>query len=188
MPKALLVNCSPRKNGNTAAMLAEVEAVLKASGIETETVRIGGKAVRGCNACGKCKENRDGRCIINDALSEPIAKALDADALLIGSPTYFADLNAEAKAFLDRCGYVARANDFALAQKIGAAVVPARRAGSIHAMDSINHMFLVNKMFVAGSSYWTMSQARDLGDYEKDEEGVQSMKDLGENIAWFLDK
>ena len=186
MPKAVFINSSSRKNGNTAAMLADVASVLEQSGIETETISIGGKAVRGCNACGMCKKNADMKCIIDDVLSQPISKALAADALIIGSPTYFADLTPEAKAFIDRCGYVARANNDALARKVGAAVVAVRRAGAIHVMDSINHMFLINKMVVAGSSYWPLAVARDIGDYASDEEGVQTMKDLGEMIAWLL--
>jgi multimeric flavodoxin WrbA len=188
MPKALFVNSSPHKNGNTAAMLSEISGVLKSSGIDIETVDIGGTLFRGCNACGMCKKNKNGRCIIDDALSGAIERALKADVLVIGSPTYFADITPEAKAFGDRCGYVARANDFALERKIGAAAVPARRAGAIHAVDSINHFFLVNKMIVAGSSYWPLSLARDIGEYEKDEEGVQTMKDLGAAIAWLLEK
>lgn len=186
MPYALLINASPRKGGNTSAMLTEISKVLESAGIRTEIIRIAGKPVSGCRACGTCKEKKNGQCVIDDALSEPISRAMEADALIIGSPTYFADLTAEAKAFIDRCGYVARANDFALEKKVGAAVVAERRAGAIHVMDSINHMFLVNKMFVAGSSYWNMAVARDIGEYASDPEGVQTMIDLGENIAWYL--
>jgi multimeric flavodoxin WrbA len=186
--KAVMIHASPRKNGNTTAMLAEVAGVFKSAGIAVETHAIAGKAVRGCNACGLCKKNKDLRCVINDVLTEPIAAALSADALVIGSPTYFSDLTPEAKAFIDRCGYVARANDDALARKIGAAVVPVRRAGAIHVIDSINHFFLINKMVVAGSSYWPMALARDIGDYAGDDEGVQTMKDLGGMIAWLLEK
>ncbi len=188
MPKALLINSSPRKNGNTAAMLSEISAVLKSSDIDVETLHIGGKPVLGCRACGKCGENKNLRCAIDDSLSDSIAKALTADALIVGTPTYFSDLTPEAKAFIDRCGFAARSNDFALEKKIGAAAVAVRRAGAVHAMDSINHFFLINKMFVAGSSYWNLSIARDIGDYAKDEEGVQTMKDLGSLIAWFLKK
>lgn len=188
MPNAVLINASPRKNGNTAAMITDVANILENAGVETETLHIAGKAVRGCSACGMCHKNKDMKCIINDVLSEPISKALAADALIIGSPTYFSDLTAEAKAFVDRCGYVARANDFALARKVGASVVAVRRAGGIHVMDSINHLFLLNKMVVAGSSYWPVSVARDIGDYAEDDEGVQTMKDLGEMILWLLEK
>lgn len=188
MPKAIFINASPRKKGNTAAMIADVAKILENSGVETETLSIGGKAVRGCNACGMCKKNMNMKCVIDDVLSEPISKALAADALIIGSPTYFSDLTPEAKAFIDRCGYVARANNFALARKVGASIVAVRRAGGIHVMDSINHLFLLNKMVVAGSSYWPLSVARNIGDYAADDEGVQTMKDLGEMIAWLLEK
>lgn len=186
--KAVMIHASPRKNGNTAAMLAEVAGILESSGVAVETRSIAGKAVRGCNACGLCKKNKNLRCVIDDVLTEPITAALEADAVVIGSPTYFSDLTPEAKAFIDRCGYVARANDDALARKIGAAVVPVRRAGAIHVIDSINHFFLINKMVVAGSSYWPMALARDIGEYADDAEGVQTMKDLGEMIAWLLEK
>ena len=188
MSKALLVNSSPRKNGNTAAMLSQIAGILEASGIDVEILHIGGKPVRGCNACGMCKNNQDLKCVIEDALSEAIGKAVTADALVLGSPTYFADLTPEAKAFGDRCGYVARANGFSLEKKIGAAAVPARRAGAVHVVDSINHFFLVNKMIVAGSSYWPLAIARDTGEYEKDEEGVQTIRDLAETIAWLMEK
>ena len=188
MPTTLLINTSPRKNGNTAAMLTDLAGILESSGITAETLDIGGKLFRGCSACGMCRKNKNLRCIIEDSLSEALVKALGADALIIGSPTYFAGLTPEAKAFIDRCGYVARSNDFALERKIGAAVAAQRRAGAVSVMDSINHFFLANKMIVAGSSYWPLAIARDPGEYARDEEGVQAIKDLGEMIAWLLER
>ena len=109
-----------------------------------------------------------------------------ADAIVIGSPTYFADLTAETKAVIDRCGYISRRDDMSFSRKIGAAVSAVRRAGGIHTLDSIQHFFLINDMIVPGSSYWNMSQSRDLGDYERDVEGIKTMRRLGENIVWLL--
>lgn len=188
MPKAVLINASPHPRGNTAAMLAEIEEILVDAGVNIEKFHIGGKPISGCTDCRKCQENKDRRCVAGDILAEPIIRSLDADVLVVGSPTYFSDLTPEAKAFIDRCGRVARANDFALKRKIGAAVTPGRRAGSIHALDSIHHMFLINQMIIPGSIYWAMSVAPFPGDYENDDEGVNTMKVLAGNIVWLLEK
>jgi len=111
-----------------------------------------------------------------------------AQGIIIGSPTYFADLTPETKALIDRVGYVVRANGNLLYHKVGAAVVAVRRAGALHVFDSINHFFLINQMVVPGSSYWNLSLARNPGDFERDEEGVQTMRTLGENMVWLLKK
>ena len=113
---------------------------------------------------------------------------VEADGVILGSPTYFADVTAETKALIDRAGYVARANGNLLRRKVGAAVIAMRRAGGIHAFDSINHFFLINEMIVPGSSYWNVSLARQPGDAAKDEEGVRTMQTLGRNMAWLLKK
>jgi multimeric flavodoxin WrbA len=111
-----------------------------------------------------------------------------ASAIIIGSPTYFSDLTPETKAVIDRAGYVSRCDGMKFSRKIGAGVAAVRRAGSIHVIDSINHFFLINDMIVPGSSYWGMSQAQGKGEYENDGEGVKTMKRLGENIVWLLEK
>jgi len=134
-------------------------------------------------------ENKNQRCVVdNDFANECIEKMLKADGIILGSPTYFADVTAETKALIDRAGYVARANSDMLQRKIGAAVVAVRRAGAIHAFDSINHFFLISQMIVPGSSYWNIGIGRAIGDVEQDEEGLETMRILGRNMAWLLKK
>jgi multimeric flavodoxin WrbA len=188
--KVTAFNCSPRRDGNTAHMLKTVLAVLKEKGIETEFVQVGGKSLQPCRACGACKQNLNGKCIIeSDPINEYTKKMVESDGIIIGSPTYFADLVPEAKILIDRVGYSCGTKEGnPLKRKVGAAVVPARRAGSVHAFDSINHFFLIKEMVIPGSTYWNMSLARSPGEYERDEEGVRTMKTLGENMAWLLMK
>jgi Multimeric flavodoxin WrbA len=186
--KAVLFNGSPRKEGNTFDMLSTVANVLQEKSIKTEIIQIGGKPVNGCKACMTCFQSEDKRCIQDDEMNENFEKMAAADAIIIGSPTYYADLTPETKALIDRCGYLNGASGNLLKRKIGASVVAVRRAGSIHVFDSINHFFLINQMIVPGSCYWNMSLARNFGEYQKDEEGIRTMKILAENIAWLLDK
>ncbi|MCL1811603.1 MAG: flavodoxin family protein [Methanomassiliicoccaceae archaeon] len=187
--KVVAFNCSPRKNGNTCHMIQDVFKVLNAEGIETELIQVGGKDIHGCRACGLCGKNKDMRCVMdNDIINSCVQKMVEADGIIIGSPTYFADVTAEAKALIDRAGYVIKMNGGPIRRKVGAAVVAARRAGGIHAFDTINHFFTISEMITVGSSYWNLSLARLEGDYEKDEEGARTMKVLGENMAWLLKK
>ena len=113
---------------------------------------------------------------------------LDADGIILGSPTYFANVSTEMKALIDRAGMVSRANSDMLARKVGAAVVAARRAGAIHVFNSINHFLFIGQMIVPGSSYWNLAMGRQKGEVEKDDEGIKTMKDLGRNMAWLLEK
>ena len=113
---------------------------------------------------------------------------VDADGIILGSPTYFADVTTETKALIDRAGFVARANYDMFQRKIGAAVVAVRRAGAIHVFDSINHFFMISQMIVPGSSYWNIGIGRAIGEVEQDEEGLQTMRTLGRNMAWLLKK
>ena len=187
MTKVVAFNGSPRKEGNTARLLREVLAELEKEGIETELVQIGGRQVHGCTACGKCFENQDGKCVIdNDFVNDCIEKMAAADGIVIGSPTYFADVSTETKALIDRAGFVAIANGGMFARKAGAAVVAVRRAGAVHAFDTINHLFGISQMFTVGSSYWNLGLGLDAGDVEKDEEGLMTMRNLGANMAWLL--
>ena len=185
--KVLAINGSPRAEGNTFRMLNAVLDVCLKAGFQTEIYQAGGRPVMGCLACGLCGEHV-GRCRTDDWVNEVYQKMKEADAILIGSPTYFSDLTAETKAVIDRCGYVSRRDSFSLARKVGAAVSAVRRAGGIHTLDSIQHFFLINEMIVPGSNYCNMSLSRDLGDFGKDQEGIDIMKRLGENIVWLLDK
>ena len=187
--KVVAFNGSARKDGNTAILIREVFSELEGEGIETEMVQLAGKTIGGCTACGKCQKNLDKRCAIdNDFANECIEKMLEADGIILGSPTYFADVTAEMKALIDRAGYVARANSHMLKRKVGAAVVAVRRAGSVHAFDSINHFFLIGQMIVPGSIYWNVGIGRAIGDVEQDEEGLKTMQVLGKNMAWLLKK
>ena len=187
MPKVLAVNGSPRRDGNTADMLGTVLEVCKQAGFETELYQAGGRQVRGCMACLGCSKHK-GKCAIDDWMGEVYQKMMEADAILLGSPTYFSDLTPELKAVIDRCGYVSRMGGMTLSRKIGAGVSAVRRAGGIHTLDSIGHFFLINDMIVPGSSYWNMSIALAKGEYKQDKEGVATMTRLGENIVWLLQK
>lgn len=183
--KAVAINGSPRPGGNTEIMLKKVLEPLEAAGWDTEYLRIGGKAVRGCMACMKCVEKRNGRCIIeNDPINEYLEKMYAADAIILGSPTYFADVTSELKALIDRAGFVALANGGAFSGKIGAAVVAVRRGGAIHVFNTINHMFLTSSMIVPGSIYWNLGLGTDKGEVGGDEEAMRNMSHLGQTIAW----
>jgi multimeric flavodoxin WrbA len=187
--KVVAFNGSPRRNGNTAALVNAVFAPLQEAGIETELVQVGGHAVRGCGACMKCFENEDGCCVVkNDPMNEWIEKMRTADGIILASPTYFADVTAEMKALIDRAGFVTRVNGTQLRRKLGAAVVAVRRAGGMHAFDTINHFFTINEMLTVGSSYWNIGIGRQPGEVNDDEEGMTTMTNLGINMAWALKK
>jgi multimeric flavodoxin WrbA len=187
--KVVAFNGSARKEGNTAFLINEVLLELKQEGIETETFNLCGKKIRGCIACRKCYENKDQRCSINnDILNECLDKMLEADGIILGTPTYFSDVSTEMKALIDRSGSVAKANDNMFKRKVGAGVVAVRRAGSIHALTTLNNFFLIHQMIIPGSSYWTIGIGLDKGDVLKDTEGIGTMKVLGQNMAWLLKK
>ncbi len=180
---------SARKNGNTALLLNTVLEPLRQAGVETELVELAGSKIRGCKACMVCFKEQDGTCAIKgDMVNECIAKMRKADGIILGSPTYFADVSTEMKALIDRSGMVGRANGNMYRRKIGASVVAVRRAGGIHAFDTMNHFFLIEQMVVVGSSYWNIGMGREKGEVAGDEEGMATMKQLGENMAWLLKK
>ena len=183
--KAIAINGSPRPGGNTEIMLQKVLEPLEAAGWSTEYLRIGGRPVRGCMACFKCFERKDKRCAVQkDGMNDYLEKIYAADAVILGSPTYFTDVSTEMKALLDRTGMVAVANGGALKGKIGAAVVAVRRGGATHVFDTINHMFLMSSMIVPGSIYWNLGMGRDKGEVLGDEEAMRNMNHLGRTIAW----
>jgi multimeric flavodoxin WrbA len=187
--KVVAFNGSPRKGGNTDLLIKEVLHVLEERGIKTELIRVGGQKVNGCIACMKCRKEADGRCHQkNDLLNKCIRKMKKADGIIIGSPTYFSDLTSETKALIDVAGYALRGAGNPLKRKVGAAVVAVRRAGAMHTFDSINHFFLINEMIIPGSSYWNIGIGREKGEVLKDEEGIKTMRMLGENMAWILEK
>ena len=187
--KVVAINGSPRKNGNTAMLIDTVLAELKKEGIETEQIQLGGKKIHGCTACKKCFENQNRLCSIdNDILNAIVNKMLEADGIIIGSPTYFANVSTEVKALIDRAGLVAIANGHMLKRKVGVAVVAVRRAGATDAFDAINKFFLINQMIVPGSVYWNLGLGLGEKEVKNDEEGLNTMRILGENMAWLLRK
>jgi multimeric flavodoxin WrbA len=187
--KVVAFNGSARKQGNTAFLLRTVRDVLEEAGIETETVALADKSLHGCTACMQCFENKNQHCAVtDDDLNECIDKMLAAEGILFGSPTYFANVSTEIKALIDRAGMTAKANEDMFKRKVGAAVVAVRRAGAIHVFNSINHFFTIGQMIIPGASYWNLGIGLDEGDVAGDEEGLQTMKTLGVNMAWLMRK
>jgi multimeric flavodoxin WrbA len=185
--KVVAFNGSPRKDGNTAILLRKVLGPIARSGIDTELVQIGGLSLYGCKACYHCMEAKDKQCVIKtDLVNECIGKMVEADGMIFGSPSYFSGMTSELKALIDRAGLVGVANDRMFSRKIGAAVAVHRRGGAVNVVDSINHMFLMSRMIVPGSTYWNFGVGLEAGDVANDEEATQNMHDLGETIAWLI--
>ena len=183
--KVVAINGSPRKGGNTEMLLKQVLAPLAAAGWDTELIQVGSARIRGCRACYHCFDTKDSQCSQDDAFfNECFGKMVAADAIILGSPTYFTDVSAEMKALLDRAGLVAVANGGLFRGKIGAAVVAVRRGGGTHAFDTMNHMFLMSGVIVPGSTYWNLGFGREKGEVAEDDEASRNMKDLGQTIAW----
>jgi multimeric flavodoxin WrbA len=187
--KVVALNGSPRPNGNTSMLLGWVLDELEKEDILTEKINVGGKPMAGCIACYTCMENKNRRCAVDtDKLNEYVAKMIEADGILLGSPVYFADLTGTMKCLVERSGMVGRANGDLFKRKVGAAVVAVRRAGAVHTFDSLNHFFLIGQMIIPGSSYWNISIGKLPGEVEKDDEGRQTMENLGRNMAWLMKK
>ena len=187
--KVVAFNGSPRKEGNTFQSLKVVCDELAQAGIDTEIVQVGGKSIRGCTSCYGCFKNKNRECVITeDDLNDYVRKMIEADGIIIGSPVYFSNVSSETKAFIDRAGLVARANDYLFARKAGAAVVAVRRAGATFAFSAINFFFFIQQMMVPGSVYWNLGIGREPGEVQKDEEGIVTFKTLGRNMAWLLKK
>jgi len=186
--KVVAFNGSARKGGNTALMLQMVLDEAEKEGIATELVELAGKNLSGCIACYKCFQTKDKRCAQEDEMNGYIEKMLEADAIVLGSPTYFADVTANMKALIERCGMVSRANGDMYRRKVGAAVVAARRGGASHVFSSLNYFFFIGQMIVPGSNYWNMGFGLDKGEVKNDVEAVRTMETLGQNIAWLLKK
>ena len=181
--KVLVINGSPHINGCTDRGLREVEETLKASGIETERINVGNKDIRGCIGCNFCRTHN--RCVFNDAVNEVAPKFAEADGVLIGTPTYYAGANGQLHAFLDRLFY-STSGTIDKTMKVGAAVVSSRRAGSSAAFDQINKYFTISSMPVAASTYWNEVHGFTSTDVEDDAEGLQTMRNLGKNMAFML--
>ncbi|MBI5232527.1 MAG: flavodoxin family protein [Coriobacteriales bacterium] len=187
--RVVAINGSARAGGNTAALIEFAFEPLRDAGVDCELVELAGKEVRGCTACGRCREVLDRQCHgRKDFGNEVIDVLAGADGMIFGSPTYFSGITPELKAALDRAFYVGRGNDDMFARKVGAAIVAVRRAGAMHVFDSINHYFLISRMLVVGSSYWNVGIGGAKGDVLADDEGVRTMRTLGENMAWALER
>ena len=187
--KVVALSGSPRINGNTELMIRKAFVPLKEAGIDTELIQVGGKGIRGCTACGKCGEMQNNTCIFTtDPVNRIIQKFAEADGVIIGTPTYFADLSGDLKSTLDRVFLVSLRNGRIFSRKVGAAVVAVRRGGATHAFDSINHYFQISGMFIVVSTYWNMGFGQAPGDVIDDEEGMANMTALGESMAFLLQK
>ncbi len=178
--KVLLINGSPHENGTTFRALSEVSSALNANGIETEIITVGNKEITGCKACAACVKL--GKCVKDDIVNEIIPKIEQADGVVVGSPVYYASLNGTLKSFLDRVFFAKKS----FANKPAAAVAVARRAGTTSTIDIINKYFMINNMPVVSSQYWNMVFGSNANDAEKDEEGMQTMRTLGNNMAWLI--
>nr|WP_314464426.1 flavodoxin family protein [uncultured Clostridium sp.] len=185
--KVVGINGSRRREGNTSIIIKAVFKELEKYGIETELIQLGGLPIRSCTACMKCSEKQDGKCVIdNDGFNEIINRAAKADGIILGSPVYGADVTIEMKAFVERGSFVSHANGGMLKHKVAGAVTAVRRAGGLHAIDTMNHFLHVTECFTVGASYWNMVYGFAPGDVERDEEGMKNMQVLGENMAWLL--
>ena len=184
--KVVAFNGSPRKDGNTSILIHHVFSELEKQGIETDLVQLSEKEIHGCIACYKCSQNPNRHCAVkSDAANEYIDKMLGADGIILGSPVYFKGVTPEMKALIDRTGYVARSNGRMFKDKVGASLVALRRSGGISTLDTMNHFFLAGQMIIVGRG---IAFGREIGEVEKDDEGMGLVKLLGQKMAWLLKK
>jgi multimeric flavodoxin WrbA len=186
--KVVAFNGSPRKKGNTYHAIQIVFKELKRDGIDTEFIQLGGSDIKGCTACLKCIEKKNKRCVQKDSLNLYLERMIEADGIIIGSPTYFSNVSTEVKALIDRAGLVSVANDYLLRRKVGASVIAVRRAGAAHVYSSINFFFGINHMIIPGSRYWNLGIGLRPGEIMDDKEGVATFSELGQNMAWLMNK
>ena len=181
--KVLFINGSPHVDGCTKRALLEVEKILKSEGIDSEWIEAGAKDIRGCISCGYCRTHK--KCVFNDLVNETAPKFEEADAVIVGTPTYYAGPNGQLHSFLDRL-FFSTATAFDKTMKVGATVVSSRRAGSTSAFDDINKFFTISSMPLASSTYWNEVHGHTPEQVEQDAEGLQTMRNLGKNIAFLL--
>jgi len=179
--KVLLINASPRPNGNTALALREMEKVFVEEGVEVETVRIGSEAIRGCIACNTCAKT--GKCVFDDAVNETAPKFEAADGLVVATPVYYGSPNGTLETFLDRLFY---STSFDKTMKVGASVAICRRGGASATFDALNKYFTISGMPVASSQYWNSVHGGAPGEAEQDAEGLQTMRTLARNMAFLM--
>jgi len=187
--KVVGFNGSPRKDGNTSIAIKKVFEVLEKEGIETEIINIAEKQVHGCRACGTCIKTGDGFCVIDsDIMNMCQEKMYESQGIIIGSPVYFGSVTPQVKAFIDRSGYCARSGGDLLKRKVCAGVIAVRRQGAVEALHQINNLFLLNQAIIPCSRYWNMGIGREKGEILDDQEGLETFRILGENMAWLLKK
>ena len=181
--KVLLINGSPRQNGNTAMALAEMAKIFTENGIEVETVQVGNQMIRGCIACGRCRKEQLGKCVFDDAVNAIAPKFEACDGLVIGSPVYYASANGTLISLLDRLFY---STSFDKSMKVGAAIASARRGGLTATFDQLNKYFTLSGMPVASGNYWNGVHGADAGECEQDAEGMQTMRVVAKNMAFLI--
>lgn len=184
--RVIAFNGSPKKDGNTATAIRVVLEELEKEGISTEIIHIGNKSVRGCMACGGCAKNMNERCVIEDDVNKMVQKMKEADGIILGSPVYYAAMSGTMKSFLDRAFYVAGRNNSMLRHKVGASVVAVRRSGEVTTFNQLNNYFLISEMLMPSSNYWNVTHGATPGETVADTEGMQTMKVLGQNMAWLM--
>lgn len=182
--KVLAINGSSRKNGNTYILLKAVLKELNESGIKTKLIQLSDKDIDSCRACFSCSDRRD--CIVDDDFNEIFCEMKESDGIILGSPVYLANISSKMQAFLERSAVISDMNRELFKRKVGAGVAAGRRGGLLNALDSMNHFFLNHDMFVVGSSYWNIAYGQRIGDVNGDKEGIETMKNLGKNMAFLL--
>lgn len=183
--KVIGINGSARKDGNTAIIIGKVFDELNKEGIETELIQLADYEIQPCRACFACKGR--GNCVFtNDGFAEIFSRMVEADGIILASPVYSADVSAKMKAFLERAGVVVATNPGLLRHKAGASVAAVRRGGGMTTVDTMNHFMLNKEMIVVGSTYWNMVYGKNIGDVLSDDEGMENMRNLGENMAWLM--
>lgn len=187
--KVLGISGSPRRDGNTAILIRTIFGELNDQGIDTELIQLSDVTIKGCVACGGCVACKNNQCVItDDNFNDCFAKMVAADGIILGSPVYSAGVTSQMKALIDRAAIVLAANKGLLKHKVGAAVVAARRGGAISAVDTLHHFLHSKEMFLVGSTYWNMVFGRDIGEVTQDQEGIDNIKNIGQNMAWLLKK
>lgn len=185
--KVLAINSSARKDGNTAYLIGTVFEELNKEGIKTEMIQLAGSIIEPCKACWACGGKKN--CVHKrDLFREIYEKMIQADGIILGSPVYTANISANMQAFLERASVVAdmNRNENLLRHKAGAAITSARRGGALNTLDAMNHFFMMQDMFIVGSSYWPMAYGRMPGEVREDKEGIETMRNLGRNMAYLL--
>lgn len=187
--KAVCICGSPRKDGNTEYLLKRCADKLEQGGIPTKIISLSGKTIKGCIACGLCRERKDGTCAIkNDDFHEIFNEMREADIIIVGSPVYYGSAVPEMMALLDRAGYVSGSNGNYFSRKIGGPITVARRAGQNFTYAQLLYWYIINDMIVPGSSYWNVAFGREAGEVKNDEEGIRTVERFAENLAWLAGK